>query len=166
MGRVSCPWSKQLSVALRGTTPQCVHSVFSSHLFIVSVHLVWNMSFVTYSKKNIILLTVLHSLIHLWSLTKAETCQFFLVEQTEKETYHAHSWTSLDKSYNTPLKEDEKNKYSGQEMVVFHNWLWESCLVFLTVLSLPELNKEHLEPVSDGISSSAFCHTLTCVLSR
>lgn len=81
--RVSCPWCKQLSVALRDTTPQCVHSVFLSHLFIVSVHLVWNMSFVTYSKKNIILLTVLHSLIHPWSLMKVKTCQFFLVEQTK-----------------------------------------------------------------------------------
>lgn len=36
-------------------------------------------------------------------------------------------------------------------MVVFHNWLWESCIVYLTVLLFPELNKEHLEPVSDCI---------------
>ena len=60
-----------------------------------------------------------------------------------------HSRTSLEKSYSTSLKEHEKNKYSGQKMVVFHNWLWETCLVYLTVLSYPELNKQHLEPVSD-----------------
>lgn len=31
-------------------------------------------------------------------------------------------------------------------MVVFHTWFWERCLVYLTVLLLPGLNKEHLEP--------------------
>lgn len=72
--------------------------------------------------------------------------------------------TSLDKSYSTSLKEDENNKYSGPEMVVFHNWLWESCLVYLTVLSFLELNKEHLEPVYDFICSSAFFHMITCIL--
>lgn len=75
MGKVSCPWCQQLSVAPRDTTPQCVHFVFLSHLF-VSVHLVWILSFVTYSK-NVILLTVSHCLIHMWSLTKAMTCWFF-----------------------------------------------------------------------------------------
>lgn len=44
------------------------------------------------------------------------------------------------------------NKYSGWEMVVFHNWSWESYLVYLTVLLFPELNKEHLEPVSICLS--------------
>lgn len=42
------------------------------------------------------------------------------------------------------LKESEKNKSNEQEMAVFHNWL-----VYLTVLSFPEINKDYLEPVSD-----------------
>ena len=56
----------------------------------------------------------------------------------EGKPNHAHRYTSLDKSYSTSLREDEHNTYSGPEMVVFHNWLWESCLVYLTVLSFPE----------------------------
>lgn len=48
------------------------------------------------------------------------------------------------------------NKYSGWEMVVFHNWSWESYLVYLTVLLFPELNKEHLEPVSICLSICLF----------
>lgn len=56
-------------------------------------------------------------------------------------------------------------KNDGQEIVVFHKWLWESCLVYLAVLSFPELNKEHLEPVSERICSPVFCHmTITGVM--
>ena len=46
-----------------------------------------------------------------------------------------------------------------QEVVVFHNWLWESCLEKLTVLSFPEINKEHLE--LDCVCYFAFCQVMT-----
>lgn len=66
-------------------------------------------------------------------------------------------------SYSTTLREDEKDKFSGWEMVVFHIWLRDSCLVYSTVLLFLELNKEHHEPVSDCVCPSFFHHIKTFI---
>lgn len=59
-----------------------------------------------------------------------------------------------EKSWSASLKEDGENKYGGELTVVFHSWLWESCLVYLTVLSFPDINKENHKPVLLDLS---FC---------
>lgn len=86
---------------------------------VVSVHLVLNMSFVTYSK-NVILLTVLLHRLHLKSYDGNDVLMPPSGSNEKKPIMH----TVVFKRVTVRLKEDERDCYSGQKMV-FHNWLWE-----------------------------------------
>lgn len=70
---------------------------------------------------NDILMTVLHIVSPILSLTKA------VVFGQEKKTLVEHMRLKLSVGRGKLLSE--------KETVVFHSWLWDSCLMYLTILS-------------------------------